>query len=518
MSRILVFDTTLRDGEQSPGSSMTSSEKLRMAHEIADLGVDILEAGFAAASDDERKAIASIAAEVRGPVVAALARARESDIRSAADALAGADRARLHVFLATSDIHLEHKLRIDRDTCMERVFDSVRLARTLVDDVEFSAEDATRTDLDFLCRVVEVAIEAGATTVNVPDTVGYAMPEEIRHMVRTLLDRVPALGERVVSVHCHDDLGLAAANSLAGVEAGARQVECTVNGIGERAGNAALEEVVMALRVRNDRLARTTGIRTERLTRASRLLSHLTGIRPSPNKAVVGGNAFAHEAGIHQHGVLCDPLTYEIMTPELVGAQPTTLVLGKHSGRHGLDARYQELGYHLSPEDLDRVWSDFKRLAERKGDILDEDLLSILHHRVLDDVPEVHRIDELDVASGRTPSRAVVRLSENGSLPRSAEGEGDGPIDAAFAALSELVDFKVVLEGLDIHAATPGEDAVGEVSIRARVDGQTFTGRGAATDVVVASVQAYMHVVNKAEQARSLEAAYLARTADAWGV
>ncbi|MDX1494175.1 MAG: 2-isopropylmalate synthase [Longimicrobiales bacterium] len=518
MSRIIVFDTTLRDGEQSPGSSMTTAEKLRMAHELADLGVDVLEAGFAAASADDARAIATIAREVRTPTVAALARATESDIRAAAEAVEGADRPRLHVFLATSDIHLERKLRIDRNICLERVFEAVGLARELVDDVEFSAEDATRTDIDFLTQVVQTAVQAGASTINVPDTVGYAMPDEIREMVRTLFERVPELHDRVLSVHCHDDLGLAVANSLAGVEAGARQVECTLNGIGERAGNAALEEIVMALRVRRDQWKHTTGVRTERIHRASRLLSHLTGIHPQPNKAVVGSNAFAHEAGIHQHGVLSDPETYEIMTPELVGASATKLVMGKHSGRHGLEARYRELGYHLSPEELDRVWNDFKALADRKKEILDEDLISIFHRGLMEALPRHYAVEQLKVSCGTTPAQARLLVSERGGLPREAQAEGDGPIDAAFAALGQTLDFNVVLEHFEIRAATPGEDAVGEVNLRARVDGQTFTGRGADTDVIAASVEAYLHAINKAAQARRLEATYLARTADAWAV
>ena len=518
MSRILIFDTTLRDGEQSPGSSMIASEKLRMARELAELGVDVIEAGFAASTRDEVEAIAAIGREVRGPVIAALARAHDDDIREAARALEGSERPRIHVFIATSDIHLERKLRIGREQCLERAVRAVELALTFVDDVEFSAEDATRTDLDFLCRVVEAAVGAGAGTINVPDTVGYALPNEVARMVRTLHERVPRLSERVVSVHCHDDLGLAVANSLAGVEAGARQVECTINGIGERAGNASLEEIVMALRVRAHELGRETGIRHERLYRASRLLSYLTGVAPQPNKAIVGQNAFAHEAGIHQHGVLSDPRTYEIMTPEMVGAPASSLVLGKHSGKHGLEARYRSMGYELTPEELERVAQDFKRLADRKKEILDEDLLSILHHEVLDAVPAVHRLDALDVSCGGEVSTATITIAYEEGLPRTATAAGDGPIAAAFAAAEELIDFKVVLEYLHIRAATPGRDALGEVAIRARVDGHTFTGRGTSTDVVLASVEAYLHVVNKAEAARALEARHLANVADAWGV
>ncbi|MDP2957780.1 MAG: 2-isopropylmalate synthase [Longimicrobiales bacterium] len=518
MSRILVFDTTLRDGEQSPGSSMTAAEKLRMAHELSELQVDVLEAGFAASSPDEADAIRQIAREVHHPIVAALARATEGDIRRAADSVDVARRPRIHVFIATSDIHLEHKLRIGREECLERAAAAVSLARTLVDDVEFSAEDATRSDVDFLCRVVDAAVQAGAGTINVPDTVGYALPAEMAQLIRTLHERVPGLRERIVSVHCHDDLGLAVANSLAGVEAGARQVECTVNGIGERAGNAALEEVVMALRVRNNRFGAHTGIRAERLYRASRLLSYLTGIHPQPNKAIVGRNAFAHEAGIHQHGMLSDRHTYEIMTPEMVGAPGTALVLGKHSGRHGLAARYRDMGYTLTSEELDRVSRDFKVLADRKKEILDEDLISILHHGAMEDVRPVHRLGSLEVWCGGEVARARVTLDSDGAPPLHAEAEGDGPIAAAFAALGRVVDFNFVLENLSIRAATPGEDAMGEVNIQARVDGQTFKGRGASTDVVRASAEAYLHVINKAEQARVLEAKHLERSADAWAV
>jgi 2-isopropylmalate synthase len=377
-SRVQIFDTTLRDGEQSPGCSMSASEKLRMAHALAELRVDVIEAGFAASTREEVEAIAMIGREVQGPVITALARATEGDIRDAARALEGADRPRIHVFIATSDVHLERKLRIGRAECVDRAARFVEAACSMVGDVEFSAEDATRSDLDFLAEVVGAAVSAGASTINLPDTVGYALPREVSHMVRTILQRVPSAAERTLSVHCHDDLGLAVANTLAGVEAGARQVECTINGIGERAGNASLEEIVMALRVRQEALGFETGVRHERLFATSHLLTSLTGVSPQPNKAIVGKNAFAHEAGIHQHGVLADPRTYEIMTPEMVGAPGSSLVLGKHSGKHGLEARYRALGYELTPERLERVARDFKKLADRKKEVRDEDLISIL--------------------------------------------------------------------------------------------------------------------------------------------
>jgi len=496
---------------------MTSAEKLRMAHELSELGVDVIEAGFAAASPQEVLAISAIAREVTGPRVTALARAHEGDIQAAARAVEAAANPAIHVFIATSDIHLEKKLGIEKPECLERAGEAVRMARSFVDDVEFSAEDATRTDPDFLVQVVRVAVEAGATTINLPDTVGYALPDEIRRMIGGLRERVPELKNCVISAHCHDDLGLAVANSLAAVEAGARQIECTINGIGERAGNAALEEVVMALRVRENELGHATGIQHNRLYRASRLLSYLTGIQPQPNKAIVGKNAFAHEAGIHQHGMLNDPRTYEIMTPDMVGVPKSTLIMGKHSGRHGLEARFRELGYMLTPEQLSQVSRRFQKLADQKKDILDEDLISILHHGVMEDVPELHEILDLEVTCGGGTSLASITVMSDGGAPRSAEGEGDGPIAAAFDAAEKLHDFKIVLDEFDIRAATPGRDAVGEVTIHARADGHTFTGRGGATDVVLAAVQAYFHVVNKAEEARSLEARHLSTICE-WGV
>ena len=517
MAQIKIFDTTLRDGEQSPGASMTASEKIRMAHELQDLGVDIIEAGFAASSSDEVRAIRDISREIKRPVITALARANEGDVIAAAKSLQEADSPRIHVFIATSNTHLERKLGINRGECIDRAVESIRLAASYVEDVEFSAEDATRTDLDFLTEVVRAAVQAGATTINLPDTVGYALPSEIQLMIEALQSRLPELDQCTLSVHCHDDLGLAVANSLAGIAAGARQVECTVNGIGERAGNAALEEIVMGLKVREDELDHRTGVRSEHIYRASRLLSYLTGIHPQPNKAIVGRNAFAHEAGIHQHGVLKDPSTYEIMTPEMVGVPQSKLVLGKHSGRHGLEARLGELGYTLEPEELDRVAASFKELADQKKDILDEDIISILNHGVMEDVPEAYRIDALGVTCGSELSKATITVLDENGIPRIAEGEGEGPIAAVFAAADTLHDFKVVLEEFEIRAMTPGRDAVGEVTIRARVDGQTFTGRGGSTDVVLASAQAYVHVLNKGVQARELEARHFAARTD-WGV
>jgi 2-isopropylmalate synthase len=518
MAKITIFDTTLRDGEQSPGATMSMPEKLRMAIQLDKLGVDVIEAGFPVASDDDFESVRSIVKEVRRPVIAALARAHPLDIDRAGAAVEGADRPRIHVFLATSDIHLKHKLEIGREECLERVIEGVERAKKIVDDVEFSAEDATRTDVTFLCQVVRAAVEAGATTINIPDTVGYTLPSEYRALIETLFRDVEGLENTIVSVHCHDDLGVAVANSLAALEAGARQVECTINGIGERAGNASLEEVVMALRVRKDLTDHHTDIDTTGLYNASQLLSHITGIHPQPNKAIVGRNAFSHEAGIHQHGMLKERMTYEIMTPEMVGAPGTRLVLGKHSGRHGLRNRYQELGYDLQDEELDRAYKLFTLVADQKKAILDEDLLAILHHGAMKDTPESFRLEELDVNCGGRWSTARVKVSYRGGPPREASGKGDGPIAAAFSAIDELIDATVKIEDFEIVAATPGRDAIGKVNLHARIGGRTFAGRGASTDVVDAAARAYVNALNKAEQAEALKGAESEKESLLWGV
>src|SRR5580692_8030633 len=383
---VVFFDTTLRDGEQSPGCSMTTQEKLTMAHALEDLGVDIIEAGFAMASEGDFAAIATITQAVHKPKIASLARAKQEDIEMAARAVQFADRPRIHVFLASSDLHLEYKLKISRQEALDRTAESVRLARSLVDDVEFSPEDATRSDRDFLVEIVRVAIEAGATTINMPDTVGYTTPEEYGRMFRDVRERIPAVDEQgiILSSHCHDDLGLAAANSLAAIEAGARQVECTINGIGERAGNASLEEIAAALYVRNDKYGLTTSIKLEQLYPTSQVLGNIITFKPSPNKAIVGANAFAHESGIHQHGMLANPLCYEIMTPSLVGVSRTSLVLGKHSGRAALRHRLEQLGYTLSREELQQTYYRFVALADRKKNIYDQDLIGILPDPIRD--------------------------------------------------------------------------------------------------------------------------------------
>jgi 2-isopropylmalate synthase len=378
MERITIFDTTLRDGEQSPGCSMNIPEKLRMAQTLDALGVDILEAGFPIASDGDFSAVQLIAREIRRPTIAALARCKKEDVERAGEALKDAERSRIHLFLATSDIHLEYKLKISREECVKQAREGVSLAKNLVEEVEFSPEDATRSEFDFLCEVIETAIEHGATTINIPDTVGYTLPAEYGALIASLRTKISNMDKAVLSVHCHDDLGLAVANTIAGIDAGARQVECTINGIGERAGNAALEEIVMAMRVRSDRMPYETGIDTKLLYAASQQLARTISFGPQPNKPIVGANAFAHAAGIHQHGVLSNPLCYEIMTPESVGAPGTKLVLGKHSGRHALKARYTELGYELSSAELQETYVRFIELADRKKNVYDQDLLALL--------------------------------------------------------------------------------------------------------------------------------------------
>jgi len=395
-NHVAFFDTTLRDGEQSPGCSMTTQEKLTIAHALEDLGVDIIEAGFAMASEGDFAAIATITQAVRKPRIASLARAKNEDIEMAARALQFAERSRIHVFLASSDLHLEYKLKISRQEALDRTAESVRLARSFVDDVEFSPEDATRSDREFLIEIVRVAIEAGATTINMPDTVGYTTPEEYGQMFREVRERIPAVDAEgiILSSHCHDDLGLAAANSLAAIQAGARQVECTINGIGERAGNASLEEIAAALHVRAERFGVTTGIKLDQLYPASQVLGQIITFRPSPNKAIVGANAFAHESGIHQHGMLANPLCYEIMTPSLVGVSRTNLVLGKHSGRAALRHRLEQLGYTLSREELQQTYYRFVALADRKKNIYDQDLIGILPDPIRDRKQEA--LAELD--------------------------------------------------------------------------------------------------------------------------
>jgi 2-isopropylmalate synthase len=513
---VIIFDTTLRDGEQAPGNTMTPEEKLRLARQLDALGVDVMEAGFPAASEGDFRSVQAIAAEVRRPVIAALARCHDRDIELAGESLRGADRGRLHIFLSTSDLHLEHKLRMTRQDALELARRSIRQARKYTDDVEFSAEDASRTDLDFLCEVVAMAIAEGATTINLPDTVGYALPDEYAAMFRSVRARMTDPERVVWSAHCHDDLGLAVANSLAAIEAGVGQVECTVNGIGERAGNAALEEIVMASRVRPQLAQFQTGIHTQEIFRTSQLLSYLTGSFPQPNKAIVGRNAFAHESGIHQHGVLQHGLTYEIIRPESVGIPRSTLVLGKHSGRHALERRYRELGYDLPEEKLAQLYKDFTSLADRKREILDEDLLALLHES-FHDAPEEHLLTHLRVVCGSVPAEAEVRMTGPWTGERGARGKGDGPIAAAFAAISEILERPVEVINLSLRSVTPGRDSVGQVFLQCRIGGKSLSGQGASTDIVEAAARALVHALNKERHAERLEATAYNATQH-WGV
>ncbi len=520
--RLIIFDTTLRDGEQSPGASMNLEEKVRMARQIDALGVDVIEAGFPMASEDDYRAVHAVAREVRRPVIAALARTTPADIERAWRAIEPAARPRIHTFVATSDLHMQHKLRRSREEVFDMAVEAVRLAKSFTSDVEFSAEDATRSDVDFLCRVVAAAVEAGATTINIPDTVGYTIPGEFAGIIATLRERVPGIGNVVLSVHCHNDLGLAVANSLAAVEAGARQLECTVNGIGERAGNASLEELVMALYVRRDLLPYVTGVVTTEIYKSSQLLSAITGMHVQANKAVVGKNAFAHEAGIHQDGVLKERRTYEIMTPESVGIKSNRLVLGKHSGRHALGKKLQDLGYGLSRPELDRAYARFIEIADLKKEIFDEDLIAIVHDGMRE-IPETFALKLLQATAGsQRPSTATVTLVAEGR-DEVACAIGDGPVAAAYNAIDQITRVRGRLLDYSIRAVSRGRDAMGEVSVHVEFGGRAFTGKAASTDVVDASARAYLHAVNKAlHLSRSLSppsetvvAAALPRIADA---
>ncbi|MBA3556288.1 MAG: 2-isopropylmalate synthase, partial [Gemmatimonadales bacterium] len=510
------FDTTLRDGEQAPGNSLSPEEKLRLARQLDALGVDIVEAGFPAASEGDYRSVREIAAEIRRPVIAGLARCHERDIDLAGEAIGPAARGRIHVFISTSDLHIREKLRSSRAEVLALVEASIRRARGYTDDVEFSAEDASRTDPDFLCRVVELAIAEGARTINLPDTVGYALPHEYAAMFRDVRERVPGSDAVVLSAHCHDDLGLAVANSLAAIGAGARQVECTVNGIGERAGNAALEEIVMAGQVRIGALGFTCKVDSREIYRTSQLLSYLTGVFPQPNKAVVGRNAFAHEAGIHQHGMLQNGLTYEIIRPEMVGIPRSTLVLGKHSGRHALERRFRELGYELNETQLADVYRQFTALADRKREILDEDLLALLHES-FDDAPEEYQLTHLRVVCGSVSPTAEVRMTGPWTGERASRGTGDGPIAAAFTAIGEILGRQLEVLSLTLRSLTPGRDSVGQVFLQAKIDGKSLSGNGASTDIVEASARALIHALNKARHADRLESSEL-NAVYLWGV
>lgn len=496
---IRIFDTTLRDGEQSPGCSMNLSEKLTLARQLERLGVDVIEAGFPIASEGDFEAVRRVAEDVRGPSICGLARTGRDDVERAAQAVEPAAHPRIHTFIATSDIHMEHKLRMSREEVMEEVVRAVTQARGYVDDVEFSAEDATRSDPEFLVQVFSAALEAGASTLNVPDTVGYTTPEEYGELIRFLRENIPGSDRAVLSVHCHDDLGLAVSNSLTAVYAGARQVECTVNGIGERAGNASLEEIVMALRVRPDRAhGLDTGIVAREIYPSSRLLSSITGVQVQPNKAIVGDNAFAHEAGIHQDGVLKAAITYEIMTPESIGRASNELVLGKHSGRHAFRDRLEELGLDVQGDEFERAFRRFKDLADAKKVIYNEDLEAIVADSMVA-VDDRFELKRLTITSGdATAPMASVEMSIDGEA-RTTVATGVGPVDAIFAAITELTGTKSDLIKYQVHAVTAGLDAQGEVSVTIEENGRRVIGNGVHEDVMVASGKAYVHAINKLE-------------------
>jgi 2-isopropylmalate synthase len=502
MRKVLIFDTTLRDGEQTPGVSLNVAEKVEIARQLARLGVDVIEAGFPVASPGDFTAVQSVAREVKGPVICGLARAVPGDIERAWEALKEAARPpRIHTFIATSPIHMEHKLGKRPDEVLAMAVEAVKLARRYTPDVEFSAEDATRSDWAFLAEVFTATIAAGATTLNVPDTVGYTTPQEMAELLTYLAEHVPGWTDVVVSVHCHDDLGLAVANSMAAVTRGAGQIECTVNGLGERAGNAALEEVVMGLRTRPQFYQAACGIVSENLYRTSRLVATLTGVSVPPNKSVTGANAFAHESGIHQDGVLKARQTYEIMTPESVGFAQTRLVLGKLSGRHALRARLKELGYALTAAEFAKAYGRFVEVADRKKEVSDQDLESIIEGEVLA-VPEIYQLDYLHVASGNTTvPTATVRLTREGESFEEAAC-GDGPVDAAYRAVDRITGLSVTLLEYNIRAVTGGKDALGEVQVKVRDNGHRFSGRGTSPDVIEASVRAYLQAINKLLAAR----------------
>jgi 2-isopropylmalate synthase len=496
-SRVTIFDTTMRDGEQSPGASMNLDEKLRIAEVLEGMGVDIIEAGFPIASDGDFEAVNEVAKSVKDSTVCGLARATRIDIERCAEAVKPARRSRIHTFIATSELHMKHKLQLQPDEVLAQVTESVTLARSFTDDVEWSAEDATRSDHDFLCRCVEAAIDAGAGTVNIPDTVGYTVPEEFTALIEMLRDRVPNIDKAVISVHCHNDLGLAVANSLAAVKAGARQVECTINGLGERAGNASMEEIVMALRTRADVMPFTTGIKTEDIMKASRLVSGVTGFAVQPNKAIVGANAFAHEAGIHQDGVLKHAGTYEIMTPESVGLKSSKLVMGKHSGRHAFIEKLKGLGYDLGDNAVQVAFKRFKDLADLKKEIFDEDIIALVDDEVVRTNDHI-RMLSLEVLCGtkHQPPKAELELEIDGEV-KTCKGSGDGPVDAAFNCIKTLFPHEARLQLFQVHAVTGGTDAQAEVTVRLEEDGRTVNGRGADTDTMVASVKAYVNALNK---------------------
>ena len=501
--QIIIFDTTLRDGEQSPGCSMNTPEKLKVAQALVDLGVDVIEAGFPIASPGDFEAVTEIARAFGDrSTICGLARGLDDDVQRAKEALVDAEKRRIHVFLATSAIHREFKLKMDKEEIVNRAVTSVKQAKDFCDDIEFSPEDAARTELDFLCEVVERTIEAGATTVNIPDTVGYATPSHYYRVISYLKENVSNIDQAIISTHCHNDLGLAVANSLAAVEAGARQIECTINGLGERAGNAALEEVVMAIRTRADYYGCHTKINTERLYPTSHLVSSITGMKVQRNKAIVGQNAFAHEAGIHQHGVLQERTTYEIMKPEDVGFVGENLVLGKHSGRHAFRDRVQHLGFELNNDAMQRAFDDFIALADKKKEVYDADIVALIENRLVE-APERWKLVSFHTSAGTgsVPTATLELQCEDQPVLCDA-AIGDGPIDAVFKAMERIMELTARLEDFNVRSVSGGKDAQGEVRVVINVTGRRYQGKGVSTDIIDAAAKAYLQALNKAENDR----------------
>jgi len=505
--KVVIFDTTLRDGEQAPGCSLGPEQKMLVAEQLYRLGVDVIEAGFPVSSLGDLEAVRNIAKTIGrqsdAPEICGLARCVKGDIEACAEAVKPAKRPRIHVFIATSDIHLEHKLNMSREQVLNRAVESVKLARKFTDSVEFSAEDSTRSDVNYLVEIFKAVIDAGATTINVPDTVGFTIPYEYGQLIRTLIDRIPNVDKAIVSTHCQDDLGLSVANSLAAVRAGARQVECTINGLGERAGNTSLEEVVMALKTRQELFNVSMGIKTKEIAKASRLVSSLTGVMVPPNKAIVGANAFAHSSGIHQDGILKFRQTYEIMDPADVGIEESTLLLTSRSGRHALESRLKHLGYKLTKPQLDELFVRFKALADKKRYVFDDDLLALVEEGVAH-VSEEYTLEYLHTSSGSgvVPTATIRVKTAKGDIVQEAAC-GDGPVDAATRAIDKVIGLKPKMLDYNLRALTSGKDAQGEVSVRIEESGLTILGRGASTDIIEASAKAYLNALNKLIQAKS---------------
>ncbi|WP_070000491.1 2-isopropylmalate synthase [Cellulosilyticum sp. I15G10I2] len=494
---VKIFDTTLRDGEQSPGCSMNLAEKLEVAHQLERLGVDVMEAGFAIASPGDFASVKSIAKNIKNTTVASLARALTKDIDAAADALKGAKYPRIHTFIATSDIHMQYKLKKTKEEVLATAVEMVKYAKKFCQDIEFSAEDASRSNPAFLYQIFEAVIAAGATVINVPDTVGYTSPEEFVTLIKGIRENVPSIHKADISVHCHNDLGLAVANSLAAARAGANQIECTINGIGERAGNAALEEIVMNLNTRKDLYGLDCRVNTKEIHKSSKLLSSITGVRVQPNKAVVGENAFAHESGIHQHGMLANKSTYEIMTPESIGLSENKMVLGKHSGRHAFEDKLKSMGYEMDPEALTTVFEQFKVLADKKKDVTDRDIEALVCRRVVQ-IPQAYKLDRFVINSGNTitTTSSMRLLSKTGHILEEVVSSYDGPIDASYKAIDKLVGKKFMLEDFVINSVTGGTDAQGEVNVKIRNNNRVYNGYGVSMDIVEASILAYISAIN----------------------